>query len=61
MGKTCSTHREIGKCIRNCNLKTSKGDTNGRPSYRSDNKIKMDLKAIGSKRVDWIQLSQAGG
>jgi hypothetical protein len=48
MGETCSTHGEIGKYIRNCNLKISREDTTGRPRHKSDDKNKINLKAIAS-------------
>jgi hypothetical protein len=49
--------------IRNMNTTgrgTSRKQTLGRPSRRWEDDIKMDLREIGWKVMDWIQLAQDG-
>jgi len=56
MSGTCSMHGREEECMQNQGWKTKK--LYGRPRYSWEDNIKMNLKEIEYKGVDWIHLAQ---
>jgi hypothetical protein len=58
MGRACSAQ---GRMINACNILVRKPDGNrarGRSRRRGEDDIRMDLRKIGWKGVEWIHLTQ---
>jgi hypothetical protein len=58
MGGECSTHGRDEKYIKNLIGKPEGKRPRGRRRCGSEDNIKMDLREIGWKVVDWIHLAQ---
>jgi len=54
MGKTRDTYRRKERCMQGFGGKRSLG----KPRYRWEDNIKMDLREVGCGFMDWINLSQ---
>jgi hypothetical protein len=60
MGGTCSTYRGGGSsiCVYRLLVRTPGGKRLfEKPKGRRDDNLRMDLKEIGSKKVEWIDLA----
>ena len=58
MGRSCSMHGAIQKCIQSFSVITEGNRPLGRPQHRWEDNIKMDLRAVGYDAGDWINFAR---
>ena len=58
MGGECSTYGGEERCIQAFGGRPKDDRPTGRPRHRWEDNVKMDLKGIGWKGVEWILLAQ---
>ena len=60
MGGACSTQGGDGRCIQDFGRKPKGKTTLGRPSYRWEDNVKMDIQEVGCGGMEWIDVAQDG-
>jgi hypothetical protein len=58
VGRTCGTHGRGEECVQDLMGKPEGKRPLGRPRRRWEDGVRMDLREIGWRSVDWIQLAQ---
>jgi hypothetical protein len=58
VGGTCGTHGGGERCLQGFGLKPEGKRPLGRPRHRWEDNTEMDLRDIGTDRVNWIRLTQ---
>jgi hypothetical protein len=56
--RACSTHGKDEKCVKYFGGKPLREEITRKHRSRTEDKIRMDLREIGWKGVDWMHLAQ---
>jgi hypothetical protein len=58
ISETCSTYGRDERSIQAFGAETDRKRPLGRPRYKREDNIKMDIQGVGCRGMDWIDLAQ---